>query len=102
MAANSLYLLVIIDSLQKIRGPTVLRAHSSIRRNANVFSRWNRDSVCQLGSAYHSAGMSDLAIYRQLTGEREDRMPKTQRSYLTPFPVFMHSSSLGCCIETIR
>jgi hypothetical protein len=38
-----------------------------------------------LGSAYHSAGMSDLAIYRQLTGERESRMPKTQRSYLTPF-----------------
>jgi hypothetical protein len=51
MAAESLYLLVIIGlELQKIRGsnrtPDLTVLIRAIRQNADASNRWNRDSVC--------------------------------------------------------
>jgi hypothetical protein len=46
-------------------------------------------------SAYHSAGMSDLAIYRQLTGEQESRVcPK--HSDVAYKPVFRELRDASC------
>jgi hypothetical protein len=50
MAAESLYLLVILGFAAKIRGSNRTQsdgAHSSIRQNADVSNRWNRDSIRQ-------------------------------------------------------
>jgi hypothetical protein len=86
MAANSLYLLVIIRFAakdQRVQPYYVLiRAVAGMPMSSIVGTGFR---LPKLGSTYHSAGMSDLAIYRQLTGEREQNAQNTAKLPITPF-----------------